>query len=82
MPSKGAFFLHKAVVTFVTYLILDFSTYLRQPDQKPKLFHPARIPWLNGDNLALEQLQVKTTTVLGLWVDLYCVIQAETTLGL
>lgn len=77
VPSSRAFLLHKATVVFISYIVLDFSTAISQPDQNPKLFHAKGVSWLNPENLVFEQLLVRIVSVLGFWINLYFVIQAQ-----
>lgn len=75
VPSRGVFLLNKAVILLLCYLVMDFSSLASQPDQNPVLYHPSRISWLNAENLGAEPLLIRSTTALGFWVNLYCIVQ-------
>ena len=76
VPSKGKFLAQKTILLLSCYLTLDFLTFASQPEQNPVLFQQIRISWRDPQNLLFEQLIVRSTTTLGFWISLYCIIQA------
>ncbi len=76
VPSKSRFLGKKALLLLSCYLILDLLTFASQLDQNPILYHDVRISWKNPENLSTEQLIVRSTSTLGFWISLYCIIQA------
>ena len=75
MPSKRKFLSQKIILLLSCYLILDLLTFASQPEQNPILYQESRISWRHFENLSIEQLIIRSTSTLGFWVSLYCVIQ-------
>ena len=76
VPSKSRFLGQKAILLLSCYLTLDLLTFASQPKQNPIRYHYGRISWRKSENLSVEQLIVRSTSTLGFWISLYCVIQA------
>lgn len=76
VPTKNVFLGQKAASLIVSYLVLDILTFASQPEQNEVLYNSTRIPWANPSNISFEKFIVRSTTVLGFWISLYCIIQA------
>lgn len=76
VPSRSVFLRQKAQLLLCCYLVLDTLTFMSQPDQNPILYSPARLSWTEPRNWSLENLIVRSTTVFGFGVSVYCIIQA------
>jgi hypothetical protein len=76
VPSKSKFLGQKALLLLSCYLTLDVLTFASRPEQNTVLYQSGRIFWRDPENLSVEQLIVRSTTTLGFWVSLYCIIQA------
>lgn len=76
VPSKAGFLIRKAGLLLVCCLTIDMFTIISQPEDNAINFHPDRIPWTDAANLAVEPLIIRLTSVLGFWMNLYCIIQA------
>lgn len=76
VPSKSKFLGQKALLMLSCYLTLDLLTFASQPEQNAIIYQRSRMSWRNPENLSVEQLIVRSTSTLGFWVSLYCIIQA------
>ena len=74
VPSSITFLRQKLVSLIFYYIVLDLFTFASQPEQNSILYNPARVPWIDTNNLSFERLIIRSTTVLGFWVSLYCII--------
>ena len=75
VPSKTAFLVQKAVLLCLCLSAIDLFTVLAQPEQNAVKYHHSRIPWTDPANFSTEALIIRTSSVLGFWISLYCIIQ-------
>lgn len=82
IPSRRQFLLHKATIFLTCYTILDLATSgPPQPDVNAINFSARKVPLLSRlSTVSSEDLIIRLATTVGLWVSLYCVIQAGTSL--
>ena len=82
VPSRTRFLLQKAVIFLACYTILDLATSgPPQPDANAINFSARKVPFFSRiSTVSSEELVIRLATTLGLWVSLYCVIQAGTSL--
>ena len=80
VPSRRRFLLHKLLIILVCYTILDLATSApQQADVNAINFSARKVPFFRRlGTVSGEDLIVRVATTLGLWVSLYCVIQAGT----
>ena len=76
IPSRKTFVFGKIRCILFDYLVLDAITLVSQPEQNSTNFAPSKVSWIDADNWSLEPLIIRSTSVLGFWVSLYCIIQA------
>ena len=75
VPSKTTFLAQKATLLCFCLLTVDFITALAQPEQNAVKFDRSRISWTDPANFSTEALVVRTSSVLGFGISLYCIIQ-------
>ena len=75
VPSKTTFLAQKATLLCFCILIVDLITVLAQPEQNAVKFDRSRISWTDPANFSTEALVVRTSSVLGFGISLYCIIQ-------
>ena len=76
VPSKSSFLSWKTVSLLLCYLVIDTFVFVSQPEQNAVNFHPDRIPWNDSRNISFEPLIIRVTSVIGFWINLYCIIYA------
>ena len=57
------------------YLTLDLGNIVSQPERNHMAFHASRVSLTNRDNWSPGNLLVRSSSMLGFWISLYCVIQ-------
>ena len=82
VPSRARFLVDKAVIFLFCYMILDLATSgSPQPDANAINFSIRKVPLFSRlATVSGEELVIRLVTTLGLWVSLYCVLQAGTSL--
>ena len=78
IPSRFRFLLQKLVIITTSYLLSDFLALQNEPSLNPTLYASSQIPFLRRlwhGNITAEELIVRITTSLGVWVGAYWAIQ-------
>ncbi|MCJ1432277.1 hypothetical protein MMC27_001633 [Xylographa pallens] len=77
-PSRRRFLLEKAAIFLVCYMILDLATSEPpQPGVNATNFSARKVPFFGRlSAVSTPDLVIRLATTIGLWVSLYCVIQA------
>ena len=74
VPSKTKFLVQKAVVIVITYLVVDLSISLAQPEENPFFFSPRRIHFLSRLNeISGQELAIRVGSTLALGVNVICI---------
>ena len=78
VPSRRRYLLQKAAIFLVCYMILDLATSQpQQPGVNAVNFSARKVPVFSRlSTVSTPDLVVRLATTIGLWISLYCVIQA------
>ena len=82
VPSRGQFLIYRMTLFWVCYTILDLVTSgPQQPDINAMSFAASKVPFFGRlGAISMEDLVVRIATTAGLWVSIYCVLQAGSSL--
>ena len=75
VPSESLFLLRKLILLVICYLTLDLNNVVSKPEINQIIFRGSKISLADPDNWSAEALIIRSSSMLGFWINLYCVIQ-------